>query len=231
MNKGKLILIATPIGNLKDITFRAVESLKNMDLILCEDTRRSGKLLGEYKIEVSKQSFHDFNKEKKTPWIIERLKEGQKIALISDSGTPGISDPGFYLVREALRQGVEVSAIPGPSAFITAITISGLPTDRFVFEGFLPRKSGRRKNRLRQLEAEERTIVLYESPYRVTKTLEEIKDCLGNRNICLVRELTKLHEEAVRGRVFDILEKIKTSQIIVKGEFVIIVEGKKLIGS
>ncbi|MDP8233480.1 MAG: 16S rRNA (cytidine(1402)-2'-O)-methyltransferase [Candidatus Saelkia tenebricola] len=227
MNKGNLILVATPIGNLKDITIRAIETLGEVDLILCEDTRKSGKLLAEYKIITPKESFHDFNKEKKTPRIIEKLKNGQRIALISDSGTPGISDPGFYLVREALRQQVEVSALPGPSAFIMALTISGAPTDRFIFEGFLPRKSGKRKNKLQQLKAEKRTVIFYESPHRITQMLEEVRDYLGNRNICLVRELTKLHEEVVRGEVVEVLERIIANQLVVKGEFVVIVEGEK----
>ena len=226
MDKGMLVLVATPIGNLKDVTLRAIEFLKNADVILCEDTRRAGKLLKEHKITTFKESFHDFNKEKKTPRIIERLKKGAAVALISDSGTPGISDPGFYLVREAVRQNIKVSSLPGPSACVASLTISGLPIDRFVFEGFLSHKAGKRRKRLQQLKEEERTIIFYESPHRMEQTMEDIQDYLGNRNVCIVRELTKLHEEVIRGRVSDVLEKIKTAQCLLKGEFVIIVEGK-----
>jgi len=227
MNKGMLVLIATPIGNLKDITLRAVQVLKDADLVLCEDTRRADRLFKEYKITTPKEPFHDFNKEKRTPRIITKLKDGATVALISDSGTPGISDPGFYLVREAVRQDIKISALPGPSAFIVALTISGLPTDRFIFEGFLSHKAGKRRKRLQQLKAEERTIVFYESPHRMKQVLEEIQEYLGDRYICIARELTKLHEEVIRGSVSEVLEKIQAAQCLLRGEFVIVVEGEK----
>ncbi len=227
MNSGKLFLVATPIGNLKDMTFRGIEVLKEVAFVLCEDTRHSERLFREYNIKTPKEPFHDFNKERKSPAIIAALKEGKSIALISDAGTPGISDPGFYLVREAVKQGVDIIPVPGANAMISALVASGLATDRFVFEGFLPRKSGKRKQRLDCLKNERRSIIFYESPHRVKKALLEISQSLGNRDVCLGREITKINEEFIRGSIGDILSAIESSQIVIKGEFVIVVAGKK----
>jgi 16S rRNA (cytidine1402-2'-O)-methyltransferase len=225
---GKLYLVSTPIGNLKDITLRAIEVLKDVELILCEDTRHAQKLLNEYQITTPRDSFHDHNKEKKTPKIIRLLREGKNIALISDAGTPGISDPGFYLVREAIKNCIPIIPIPGPTAFVPALVISGLPTDRFVFEGFLPRKKGKRRKRLEELRQENRTIILYESPYRLKDTLRELFEVLGeDRQICLVRELTKIHEEAIRGKLSEIIKLVEEGEVLLKGELVLVVEGKQ----
>lgn len=225
---GKLYLVSTPIGNLKDITLRAIEVLKNVDLILCEDTRHAQKLFNEYQITAPRDSFHDYNKEKKAPKVIRLLRGGKNIALIPDAGTPGISDPGFYLVREAIKNGIPIIPIPGPTAFVPALVISGLPTDRFVFEGFLPRKGGKRRKRLEELRQEDRTIILYESPYRLKDTLTVLLEILGgDRRICLVRELTKIHEEAIRGRLSEIVKLIEKGEVVIKGEFVLVVEGKQ----
>lgn len=218
--------MATPIGNLADVTFRAIEVLQEVDLVLAEDTRQASKLFQRYGISTLREAFHDFNKEKKTPKIIQKLKQGKEVALISEAGTPGISDPGFYLVREAIKQGIEVSPVPGPTACISALTISGFPTARFAFEGFLPRKAGRRRKRLRELKVEPRTIILYESPHRLKKTLQEIRDYLGNRKVCLVREMTKIHEQCIRGWLDEILERIRKQELVVRGEFVIVIEGR-----
>ena len=221
--KGKLYLVSTPIGNLKDITFRAIEVLSNVDLIAAEDTRHAAILLKHYDIPIPTTSFFDFNKEKKTPELIKKLKRGDSIAVISDAGTPGISDPAFYIVREAIKNDIAVEAIPGATAFVTALIISGLPTDRFVFEGFLPVKKGRQK-RLNKLKNEERTIILYESPKRIQKTLAALQEYWGDRRICIARELTKKFEEIYRGTLEEFTTKLKN--IKEKGEFVIIVEGK-----
>ena len=214
-----LYLAATPIGNLEDITYRAVKVLREADLILCEDTRHSRILLSHYDIKGPVSSYHDFNKEKVAPGIIERLKAGASIALISDAGTPGISDPAFYLVRLAIAQGIEVIPIPGASSLICALVASGLPVDRFCFEGFLPVKKGRKK-RLAKLKEEERTIILFESPHRIERTLRDIGENLGDRKVVIAREISKIHEEFVRGRISEIIGKF-----IQKGEIVIVIEG------
>lgn len=228
MSLGKLYLVATPIGNLKDITLRAIEILKTVDLVLCEDTRHSGILFKTYGITTPRDSYHDFNKEKKTPRFIHLLKQGKHLALISDAGTPGIQDPAYYLVKKAIAEGIEVSAIPGPSAVISALVISGLPTDRFVFEGFLPRKQGKRKSRLQELSAESRTMIFCESPVRVERTLEEFQEMLGgDRRMVIVRELTKIHEEITRGTIGEVLTAIKKRKNIPKGEIILLVEGKR----
>ena len=222
---GKLYLVSTPIGNLKDISFRALQVLSEVDLIAAEDTRHAGVLLKHYDVKTPTTSFFDFNKEKKTPGLINKLKAGNSIALISDAGTPGISDPAFYIVREAIKENITIEAIPGATALVPALILSGLPTDRFVFEGFLPAKKGR-QTRLKELAEEKRTIILYESPKKILKTLSHLREYLGNRRVSISRELTKKFEEVYRCSLDDVCEnpnKIKT-----KGEFVIIIEGKSL---
>lgn len=219
---GKLFLISTPIGNLNDISRRALDTLNEVDLIAAEDTRHAGVLLKHYGIDTPTTSYFDYNKEKKTPFLIEKLKKGENVGLITDAGTPGISDPAFYLVREAIRNEIPVEAIPGPAAFLVALVISGLPTDRFVFEGFLPAKKGR-QTRLKELAAEKRTIILYESPHRIQKTLSQLYETLGNRPICICRELTKKFETVYRGRLEQF---VRDSQLIkAKGEFVLVIAG------
>ena len=216
-----LYLVATPIGNLEDITFRAVKILREADKIFCEDTRRSRILLNHYGIEKLVMPYHDFNKEGVTPKIVSQLKEGLNAALITDSGTPGISDPAFYLVRAAIEEKVEVVPIPGPSASLAALVASGLPPDRFCFEGFLPGKKGRKK-RLDKLKEEERTIIFFEAPHRIERTLGDIQNTLGDRKVTIAREMTKIHEEFIRGKISQILGKFNY-----KGEMVVVVEGKK----
>jgi len=221
-NFGKLYLVSTPIGNLKDISYRAIEILAAVDLIAAEDTRQARILLRHYQIETPTTSFFTYNKERKTPALIQKMKQGESIALVSDAGTPGISDPAFDLVREAIKENIQIEAIPGATAFVTALIISGLPTDRFVFEGFLPTKKGR-QTKLKELSTEKRTIILYESPNRMVKTLNQLKEFFGNRRLSLSRELTKKFEETYRGSLEDIcanFNKIKT-----KGEFVIVIQG------
>jgi len=217
--------VPTPIGNLGDITIRALDILKSVDTILAEDTRTSGFLLKHYQISKPLQSFHIFNEHKTLAGLIARMKQGEVMALISDAGTPGISDPGFLLVREALKAGLLIDCLPGATALIPALVKSGFPTDRFVFEGFLPHKKGR-QTLLKKLAEEERTIVLYESPHRLIKTLEQILEFLGSeRQVSVSRELTKLHEETRTGTVLEVLEHFKQKEV--KGEIVIVVDGKK----
>jgi len=219
---GILYIVATPIGNLEDMTYRGVRILQEVDLIAAEDTRKSAVLLAEYEVTTPMTSYHDHNKEKKTPGLIEHLLGRQHLAIISDAGTPGVSDPAFYLVREAIRNGIPVTPIPGPSAAVAALVSSGLPTDRWVFEGFLPRKKGRH-TRLQELSAESRTILIYESPYRVQRTLQDIREYFGDRQVAVGREITKKFEEFVRGTCSEVLEYYE--QHPVKGEFVIVVAG------
>lgn len=219
---GKLYLVSTPIGNLDDITVRAIDVLSKVDLIAAEDTRHSAILLTHYAVKTPTTSYFDFNKEKKTPGLIQKLLQGQSIAVISDAGTPGISDPAFYLVREAIRNGILVEAIPGATAFVPALIISGLPTDRFVFEGFLPPKKGRQK-RLQEIAEEKRTIIIYESPHRIVKTLADLKENFGNRRIAIARELTKKFEQIYRGTLEEICRD--SSMLKLKGEFVLVIEG------
>jgi 16S rRNA (cytidine1402-2'-O)-methyltransferase len=223
--KTSLYLVPTPIGNLGDITIRALDVLKSVDTILAEDTRTSGFLLKHYQISKPLQSFHIFNEHKTLAGLIARMQQGEVMALISDAGTPGISDPGFLLVREALKAGLLIDCLPGATALIPALVKSGFPTDRFVFEGFLPHKKGR-QTMLKKLAEEERTIVLYESPHRLIKTLEQIIEFLGpERQVSVSRELTKLHEETRTGPVLEVLEYFKQKEV--KGEIVIVVDGKK----
>jgi 16S rRNA (cytidine1402-2'-O)-methyltransferase len=222
VEKSVLYLVSTPIGNLKDITYRAVEVLTHVDLIAAEDTRHSAILLKHYLINTKTTSYFDFNKEKKTPFLIEQLQHGKSIALITDAGTPGISDPAFNLVHAAIDAGIRVETIPGPTALIPALILSGLATDRFVFEGFLPVKKGRQK-RLAKLQQEDRTIILYESPQRINKTVAQLYQSFGDRRLCLARELTKKFETIYRGRLSDFADSATT--LPTKGEYVIVLEG------
>jgi 16S rRNA (cytidine1402-2'-O)-methyltransferase len=223
--KTRLYLVPTPIGNLKDITQRALEVLGSVDLILAEDTRTSGKLLKHYGIGTPTQSHHMHNEHKQVKQLVARMGQGETIALITDAGTPGISDPGFLLTRACIEQDIGVECLPGATAFVPALVNSGLPNDRFVFEGFLPVKKGR-QTRLKLLADEPRTMVFYESPHKLLKTLTQFKEYFGGtRRISVSRELTKLYEETVRGSVEEVLEHYTTKAP--KGEFVIVVQGKK----
>ena len=219
---GTLYLVSTPIGNLRDISLRALDVLKGVDLIAAEDTRTSKVLLNHYDVQTALTSHHDHNKERVTPTLIAKLRGGSSIAVITDAGTPGVSDPAFYLVREAIKDNIIIEAIPGATAFVPALVLSGLPTDRFVFEGFLPPKKGRH-TRLQELALEPRTIILYESPHRITKTCADLYEYLGNRQIAVVRELTKKFETVVRGSLEEIMQQPEA--ITLKGEFVLVVEG------
>ena len=220
-----LYLVPTPIGNLGDMTYRAVEVLKKVDKILAEDTRTSGVLLKHYGISTPTESFHAFNEHKRTEVIIGRLKNGEKMALITDAGTPGISDPGFMLARAAVEAGIRFESLPGATAFVPALVKSGFPTDRFVFEGFLPHKKGR-KTRVELLVEETRTIVLYESPHRLLKTLHQFYELAGEeRRVSVSRELTKKFEETVTGTLPEVITHFEQNQI--RGEFVLILEGKR----
>jgi 16S rRNA (cytidine1402-2'-O)-methyltransferase len=221
--KGKLILVPTPIGNLEDITLRAITVLKDAELILAEDTRTSSKLLNHLGIEKKVISHHKFNEHKIAGSIVSKINAGKSVALISDAGTPAISDPGFLLVRECVKNEIDVECLPGATALIPALAVSGLPTDRFVFEGFLPRKKGRQK-RLQQLADEVRTMVFYESPFRLVKTLTHLAEYFGNeRNACVCRELSKLFEEIKRGALTELADYYTENPP--KGEIAIIVEG------
>lgn len=220
----KLYLVPTPVGNLGDMTYRGVEVLKSVDLILAEDTRTSRVLMQHYGIETPLQSYHIFNEHQTVAGLVERLLSGTTIAVVTDAGTPGISDPGFLLVREAVKAGVEVECLPGATAFVPALIDSGLPCDRFVFLGFLPHKKGR-QTAIKALADEERTMVVYESPYRLVRLLEELREVLGEeRQVSVSREISKLHAETVRGTVAEVLTHF--SQKEVKGEIVVIISGK-----
>lgn len=221
---GKLIIVPTPIGNLEDITLRALRVLKEVNCILAEDTRTSGKLLKHFEIQTPLKSFHKFNEHSRLESVIEELSQEVTYALISDAGTPGISDPGFLLIRACIANSIEVECLPGATAFVPALVNSGLPTDRFFFEGFLPPKKGR-QTRLQELANTPHTIVLYESPYRLLKTLKQLEEFWGNRQACVSRELTKMYEENVRGSLKELQDYF--SQKTVKGELVIVVAGCK----
>lgn len=219
----KLYLVPTPIGNLGDITLRALEVLKGVDLVLAEDTRKSGILLKHYQINKPVQSHHTFNEHRTLESLVQRLQGGTTIALITDAGTPAISDPGFLIVRACLEKGVQVETLPGPTAFIPALINSGLPNDRFVFEGFLPHKKGRQK-RISELTKETRTLVFYESPFRLVKTMIQLSESFGPaRKASVSRELTKIHEETVRGTLEDLIQHFSEKNI--KGEIVLVVAG------
>ena len=219
----KLYLVPTPIGNLGDITLRAIEVLKEVDLVLAEDTRKSGILLKHFQISKPVHSHHKFNEHRTLESLVQRLMGGTSIALITDAGTPGISDPGFLLVRACIEQGIDIESLPGPTAFVPALVNSGLPCERFVFEGFLPQKKGRQK-RFKELSAETRTMIFYESPYRLVKTLTQMAEYFGpERKGSISRELTKVYEETVRGTLQELA--LHFSKGTVKGEIVIVVEG------
>ena len=220
---GILYIVPTPVGNMEDMTLRAVRILKEADLVLAEDTRTSGILLKHFEIKNQLMSHHKFNEHGTSAGVVNRLLAGETVALISDAGTPGISDPGFFLVREAVRAGVEVQTLPGPTAFVPALVSSGLPCDRFCFEGFLPQKKGR-KTRLESLRDEQRTMVFYESPYRLVKTLQQFAEVFGpERPVSVCREISKIHEESVRGTMTEVITHFTEHEP--KGEIVIVVGG------
>ena len=221
---GKLYLCATPIGNLEDITLRVLRTLKEVDLIAAEDTRNSIKLLNHFDIKTPMTSYHEYNKIDKAYVLINKMQEGQNIALITDAGTPGISDPGEELAAMCYEAGIEVTSLPGPAACITALTLSGLPTRRFAFEAFLPADKKERKQILEELKKETRTIILYEAPHRLVRTLEELKETLGNRRMTLCRELTKKHETAFHSTIDDLILYYQTEKPL--GECVLVIEGR-----
>ena len=221
----KLILIPTPIGNLGDITQRAVECIKTVDMLLCEDTRRSLKLLNHLKIKKPLKSYHKFNEHSTVEKVINEIESGLMVGLISDAGTPSISDPGYLIVKMCINNNIEVECLPGPTALIPALAVSGLPSDRFVFEGFIPVKKGR-KTRLEELSNEKRTMIFYESPYKIYKTLQDFSDSFGpDREISISKELTKIFESTTRGRIKDLISEFENKKS--KGEFVIVVKGLK----
>lgn len=220
---GILYVVPTPVGNLEDITYRALRILKEADLVLAEDTRTSGNLLRHFEIKNAMQSYHKFNEHQTVSRVVERLKAGETVAVISDAGTPGISDPGFLIVREAIKAGIEVYTLPGATAFVPALVSSGLPCDKFCFEGFLPQKKGR-QSRLEALRTEQRTIIFYESPHRLVKALCQMAECFGgDRQVSVCREISKLHEESVRGTLDETVAHFQEHEP--KGEFVIVVAG------
>ena len=222
---GKLYVVPTPVGNMEDMTFRAIRILKEADLILAEDTRTSGILLKHYEIKNAMQSHHKFNEHQTVESIVNRIKGGQTVALISDAGTPGISDPGFLVVRECVRNGIEVQCLPGATAFVPALVASGLPDERFCFEGFLPQKKGR-MTRLNALKEETRTMIFYESPYRLLKTLTQFAEFFGaDRPVSVCREISKIHEESVRGTLQEVIAHFTETEP--RGEIVIILGGKE----
>ena len=221
---GILYIVPTPVGNLEDMTLRAIRILKEVDVVLAEDTRTSGILLKHFDIHQQLLSHHKFNEHGTSSAVVERLLAGQNVALVSDAGTPGISDPGFFLVREAVRAGIEVQTLPGATAFVPALVSSGLPCDRFVFEGFLPQKKGR-QSRIEALREEHRTMVFYESPYRVLKLLQQLAEVFGpDRQASVCREISKIHEESVRGTLQELTAHF--TQTEPRGEFVVVVAGK-----
>ncbi|MEK7309881.1 MAG: 16S rRNA (cytidine(1402)-2'-O)-methyltransferase [Planctomycetota bacterium] len=230
MNTGILYLVSTPIGNLEDITLRALRVLKEVDLIACEDTRLTANLLNHYDIKKPLISYFEpawrsgrHNKDKQGQLLIDKLLAGSSIALVSNAGTPLISDPGYELVNLCVEHNILVRVIPGASAAVSALAISGLPTDKFIFEGFLPKKPSKRRKRLQDISSETRTIVIYESPYRILKTLSELKDILGERRIVLAREMTKFYEEVIRGNIEDVIQHLGCKKI--KGEITLIIQG------
>lgn len=220
MDKGTLYIISTPIGNLEDMTLRGIRLMKEADIIAAEDTRRTRVLMQAHGISGDLTSFHAHNIKRKTPGIIKALKEGKTVALVSDSGTPGISDPGSTLIAECVKEDIPLTACPGPAAFITALVLSGKPTHKFVFEGFLSNKSARRKKQLEVLRDEERTVVVYESPHRIIRFLEDYRDVFGDREIVVARELTKKFEEMMRGTASELLERFQKDRP--RGEMVVV---------
>ncbi|MCD6232171.1 16S rRNA (cytidine(1402)-2'-O)-methyltransferase [Candidatus Aerophobetes bacterium] len=226
MEEGILYIVGTPIGNLEDITLRALKILKEVDLIASEDTRHTRKLISHYDIHTSLTSFYEQNQVEKTSYLINYLKEGKKVALVSKAGVPGISDPGYYLIKEAIKEKVKIVPIPGPTALICALIVSGLPMDSFIFMGFLGKREGKRINKLKALKEEKRTLIIYEAPHRLRKVLKEMREVLGDRRIVVARELTKKFEEVLRGRISEIEAFFKEREP--KGEFTLVVEGKNL---
>lgn len=221
---GVLFVVSTPIGNLEDITLRALRVLKEVNLIAAEDTRKTGILLKHFQIKNRITSYHDFNKEKKTPYLLKELKSGKDIAIVSDAGTPGISDPCFYLVKRAIKEEIRIVPVPGSSALLSALVVSGLPTDRFVFEGFLSFKKTKKNKRLKELSSEKRTLIFFESPYRLVQTLKNLNEVFGEREIVVAREITKKFEEIIRGKITDVESHFERKKV--KGEMVIVVEGE-----
>jgi len=221
---GTLYIVSTPIGNLEDMTMRAVRVLKEVSLIAAEDTRRTGLLLKHFDIQTPLTSFFEGNEQKKGDFILSKLTGGDSIALVSDAGTPGISDPGFRLIQKAIEEEIPVVPIPGPSAVIAALSVAGLPTDAFLFRGFLPHKSKKRRDLLQELEGLRETLVFYESPYRISGTLQDILDILGDREVVLARELTKIYEEILRGKVSEIQRQITGRKL--KGEITLVIQGR-----
>ena len=226
---GKIYLVATPIGNLSDMSMRAIDILKNVDIIACEDTRNTIRLLNHFEIKGHLTSYHEYNKIDKAYELCEKVKEGKNIAFVSDAGMPAISDPGYELCEIAYKEGIEVTIIPGASAVVSALAISGISSRRFCFEGFLPTDKNEKKEILTELSQESRTIILYEAPHRLLKTLKELFEYLGNRNISIVRELTKLHEEVLKGNLEAIIADYEAEKIVVRGEYVLVIEGKSLL--
>nr|WP_315086600.1 16S rRNA (cytidine(1402)-2'-O)-methyltransferase [uncultured Lachnoanaerobaculum sp.] len=226
---GKIYLVATPIGNLSDISMRAIETLKNADIIACEDTRNTIRLLNHFEIKGHLTSYHEYNKIDKAYELCEKVKEGKNIAFVSDAGMPAISDPGYELVEIAYKEGLEVTVVPGASAVVSALAISGISSRRFVFEGFLPADKNEKKEILTELSQESRTLILYEAPHRLLKTLKELFEYMGDRNIAIVREITKLHEEVLRGKLADIIADYESEKIAIRGEYVLVIEGKSLL--
>lgn len=224
MSTGILYIVATPLGNLEDITLRALRVLKEASTIACEDTRRTVKLLNKYEIRTPLTIYHDYNKQRAGAVLLRRLKGGDSVALVSDAGTPAISDPGYELVREAIAAGIQVEVVPGPSALISALVVSGLPTDHFAFEGFLPARKEKRRKALEALASEKRTMIFYESPQRVGAFLHDAAEILGDRRACLVRELTKIHEEILRGTLAELAAEIAARESVL-GEITLVVGG------
>jgi 16S rRNA (cytidine1402-2'-O)-methyltransferase len=221
---GRLYLVGTPIGNLGDLTDRARETLRGVDIVAAEDTRRTGRLLAHAAIKRRLVSLFEGNERERTEQLLDELREGRDVALVTDAGMPSISDPGFRLVRACVDEGIDLRVVPGPSAVTAALVVSGLPTDRFVFEGFLPRTAGERRRRLRAIAAEERTVVLFEAPHRLATLLRDALVELGDRRIAVARELTKLHEEVLRGRIAEVLARLGGADP--KGEVVVVIEGR-----
>jgi 16S rRNA (cytidine1402-2'-O)-methyltransferase len=224
MGKGTLYIVATPLGNLEDITLRAIRVLREASVIACEDTRRTVKLLNRYEIRTPMFIFHDYNKLRAGAVLLRRLSEGESVALVSDAGTPAISDPGYELVREAIHDGIPLEVVPGPSALISALVVSGLPTDHFAFEGFLPNRKEKRRKAMQALAGETRTMIFYESPQRIGAFLAEAAEIFGNRTACLVRELTKIHEEILRGTLAELAAEIGGRETVL-GEVTLVVGG------
>jgi len=225
LESGKLYVVSTPIGNLEDITLRAIRVLKEVALVAAEDTRRTRKLFEAYSISTPLISLYEHNEFKRSRELIDRLRGGRNVAYVSDAGTPGISDPGFVLIRQALENGIQVIPVPGVSAGVTALSVSGIPMDQFVFMGFLPAKSGKRRDLLVSVKDEQKTLIFFEAPHRLVVALEDMQSILGNREIVMARELTKLHEEILRGRLPDLLQDLRGRRI--KGEITLIIAGQE----